>query len=78
MTEEVQDQNSLIRQQYLTTFFSKYSDLITYVNSLPMHLQFKQNAVTRLDEGMFWVREGLIHLQTFAPEAPVSEPAPLE
>jgi len=74
MTEEAQDQNSLIKQQYLATFFGKYSDLIQYVNNLPIHIQFKQNAVTRLDEGMFWVREGIVHLQTVASAAPETPP----
>lgn len=84
MTEAPQDEQSLIKQQYLTTFFAKYSDLITYVNSLPIHLQFKQNSVTRLDEGMFWVREGIVHIQTAVPEeppvppAPINEPTPLQ
>lgn len=45
---------------------------------MPINQQFKQNAITRLDEGMFWAREGIVHLQTLAPEAPVAEPAPLE
>ncbi len=82
MTDAVQEDLSLIKQQYLQTFFAKYTDLIQFVNSLPIHIQFKQNAVTRLDEGMFWVREGIVHLQTMAPEAPpqepISEPTPLE
>ena len=48
-----------------------------------MHQQIKLNALMRLDEGMFWVREGIVHLQTMAPEvAPesevIAEPAPLE
>ncbi len=74
MTEEAAQDSSLIKQQYLSTFFSKYTDLINYVNSLPVHIQFKRNAVTRLDEGMFWVREGIVHLQTMAPEPTPQEP----
>ncbi len=74
MTEEAQDQASLVKQQYLQTFFAKYTDLITYVNSLPVHVKLKENAVTRLDEGMFWVREGIVHLQTSVPETEVAEP----
>ena len=68
---------SLIKQQYLTSFFAKYTDLINYVQTIPMHVQFKQNAVTRLDEGMFWTREGIMHLQTAIPEEPLESP-PLE
>lgn len=76
MTEETQDQNSLIKQQYLQTFFAKYTDLVNYVNTLPIHVQLKQNSITRLDEGMFWVREGIAHIQTVIPEAPVDEIPP--
>lgn len=67
MTETAQEP-SLVKQQYLTAFFSKYTDLINYVNTIPMHIKIKENAVTRLDEGMFWVREGIVHLQTAIPE----------
>lgn len=83
MTEETQQDVSLMKQKFLTTFFKIYSDMIEFVNTLPIHGQFKLNAVTRLDEGMFWVREGVVQIQTLAPEAPkaaepVSEPTPLE
>lgn len=64
MTEQIQDELSLMKQQYMTKFFEKYSDLIQYVNLIPIHLQFKQNAVTRFDEGMFWAREGIINIQS--------------
>lgn len=76
MTEEVQDKNSLIKQELLATFFAKYSDLVQYVNNLPIHVKLKENAVTRLDEGMMWVREGIVHIQTAIPEAPVDAPPP--
>ena len=67
---------SLVKQEYLTTFFSKYTDLVQYVNSLPMHQQIKLNALMRLDEGMFWVREGIVHLQTAIPEVPPTPQIP--
>jgi hypothetical protein len=68
MTEQAQDELNLVKQRFLTTFFQKYPDLVQFVNSLPIHLQFKQNAVTRFDEGMFWVREGIINIQPDAPD----------
>jgi hypothetical protein len=74
MTEQVQDVLSETKQQYLTEFFQKYADLIQFVNSLPINLQFKQNAVTRFDEGMFWVREGIINIQPTAPLSDETEP----
>ena len=79
MKEEAKDKQALIKQQYLATFFAKYTEVINYVQTLPIHIQFKQNAVTRLDEGMFWVREGIVHIQTVAsaaPEAPEAPPIP--
>lgn len=77
MTEEVpQDKNSLIKQEFLATFFGKYSDLVQYVNSLPIHVKLKEHAVTRLDEGMFWVREGIVHIQTAIPEEPPKDEYP--
>ncbi len=75
MTDEILEQQSLAKQQFLATFFSKFSDIQKFVDTLPIHLHLKQNAITRFDEGMFWVREGIMHLQTIAP---VGEPAPLE
>ena len=74
---EVTDPN-LIKQEHLTNFFAKYSELIQYVNSMPIHQQIKINALMRLDEGMFWTREGIMHMQAAIPEAPISEGAPLE
>lgn len=81
MTDEVTEQ-SLIRQEYLTTFFKKYAEMVGFINSIPMHQQFKLNAITRFDEFMFWVREGIINLPTMTPEESlsteqVSEPTPL-
>lgn len=87
MTEPAQD-TSLVKQEYLTKFFAKYTDLVQYVNNLPIHQQIKLNSLMRLDEGMFWVREGIVHLQTAIPEAPpklgdfdnpapIAEPEPL-
>ena len=76
MTEAAQDP-SLVKQEYLTKFFAKYTDLVHYVNTLPIHQQIKLNSLMRLDEGMFWVREGIVHLQTAIPEAPLESP-PLE
>jgi len=76
--EEPQDQNSLLKQKYLQAFFAKYTDVIQYVNSLPIHVKLKENAVTRLDEGMFWVREGIVHLQPAEPQESISEPVSLE
>lgn len=78
MMEAAEDQQSLVRQQYLQTFFAKYTDLVNYVHSLPIHGKMKENSITRFDEGMFWVREGIVHLQTLAPQEPVAEPTPLE
>lgn len=76
MTKEVQDKNSLIKQELLATFFAKYSDLLQYVNNLPIHVKLKEHGVTRLDEGMFWVREGIVHLQTAIPEEPPVDAPP--
>jgi hypothetical protein len=82
MSEVPQDQGSLIKNQFLTDFFKKYGDLVEFVNNLPIHQQFKLNAITRCDEFMFWVREGIVHIKTAIPEGepnpPVSEPTLLQ
>ena len=70
MTEVRQDQDSLIKHQFLADFYKKYSDIVEFTNSLPLHHQFKLNAITRVDEFMFWVREGIMHIQTAIPEEP--------
>ncbi len=73
---EVTDTN-LIKHELLVTFFRKYRDLIQYVENLPIDVRFKQNAISRFDEGMYWTREAIGFIQTVAPEA-VTEPKPLE
>jgi hypothetical protein len=80
MSEEKISENSQLKQKYLAEYFIKYTDLIKYINTLPMNIHFKQNAVTRLDESMFWTRDGILSLQTIQDEkldSPIEEPAPL-
>lgn len=71
MTDAVQTEHSLKKQYLLAQFFTKYQALIEYVQTLEIHPQFKLNAITNLDQGMFWAREGIINIP--APVIPVVE-----
>lgn len=76
MTDAVQTEHSLKKQYLLAQFFTKYQALMDFVQSLEIHPQFKLNAVTSLDVGMFWAREAIINIP--APEVPAEPPAPIE
>ena len=69
MTEAAQTEHSLKKQYLLAQFFTKYQAVVDYVQSLEIYPQFKLNAITRLDEAMFWAREAIINIP-----APVEEP----
>jgi len=81
MTDAVQTEHSLKKQYLLAQFFTKYQALMEFVQGLEIHPQFKQNAVTSLDVGMFWAREAIINIpaqEAVEPTAPTTPEIPLE
>lgn len=83
MTEETINQSPAPKQALLLEFFKKYGDIVEFVNSLQIHQQFKLNAITRLDECMFWTREAISNMgmpvkPVEAANVAVGEPNPAE
>ena len=75
MTDKAQTEHSLKKQYLLASFFTKYQAVVDFVQGLEIHPQFKLNAITRLDEAMFWVREAVINIPGPAPVDPPAPPA---
>ena len=79
MTDAAQTEHSLKKQYLLASFFTKYQAVVEFVQGLEIHPQFKLNAITRLDEAMFWVREAVINIPApVDPSDPVEPPAPTD
>jgi len=78
MTEAVQTEHSLKKQYLLASFFTKYQAVVDYVQGLEIYPQFKLNAITRLDEAMFWTREAIINIPAPVEQPPTDPEKPLE
>jgi len=66
------DKHNLMKQELFEEFQLKYTQLVRFVQSMPLATQMKMNGFTRADEFYFWIREAISHIQFVAP--PVETP----
>lgn len=65
-----------MRKVLFGTLTDVYAALMGVMNKLPLHQQIKQNAITRMDEGLLWAREGISMINFAPPSNPIEAPAP--
>ncbi len=64
------EQNAQMKELMLNTFSQLYSNLIQFINRLPINPTLKAHCFQNLDQGMYWCRTGIENAQlTSAPNA---------
>lgn len=62
MTDENQEAHMKNKQELLQIFFNKYTDIIKFLQSLEINDQLKSYSMMNFDQGMFWLREGIVNM----------------
>lgn len=57
------DELQKFKHDSLLQLRTNYSNLVNYINSLPLNQNFRQFCFQNLDQGVFWVEKGLELLQ---------------
>ena len=78
MTNQIDPRLIQMQQVLLQTISDKYQALVETINKIPMQQDFKVSAITNINQGFLWAKEGIPTVNfNFEPPTP-SEPTSAE